>query len=121
MLKYTKQELELLTDIDMLLFIERGIRGGLSQCSKRYAKANNKYISNYDSNQESKLLLYNDVNNQYGYAMSLYLPYGGFQWVSDIDNFDVNRVPDDSNKGYILEVDLEYPHALHEKHNDLPF
>ncbi|CAH0549897.1 unnamed protein product [Brassicogethes aeneus] len=120
MLKYTKQELELLTDLDMFLFVEKGIRGGLSQvCSKRKAKANNKYVGNYDPSKPHTFLMYFDINNQYGWAMSQHLPYGGFEWVDS--NLDVAQVPDDASEGYILEVDLEYPHHLHDPHKDIPF
>ncbi|XP_072389458.1 uncharacterized protein [Diabrotica undecimpunctata] len=120
MLKHTKQELELLTDPDMHLFVERGIRGGLSQvCSKRRAKANNPYINNYDPSKPKTFLMYFDVNNQYGWAMSQYLPYGGFEWTDT--NIDVLSIPDDSSEGYILEVDLEYPQHLHDRHKDIPF
>ncbi|XP_031346482.1 uncharacterized protein LOC116174878 [Photinus pyralis] len=120
MLKHTRQELELLTDQDMFLFIERGIRGGLSQvCSKRRVHANNKYMPKYDSAKPDVYLMYNDINNQYGWSMSQYLPYGGFQWVDA--NIDVTMIPDDANEGYILEVDLEYPKQLHDLHQDLPF
>ncbi|CAH1109449.1 unnamed protein product [Psylliodes chrysocephalus] len=120
MLRQTGQKLELLTDQDMFLFIEKGIRGGLSQvCSKRRAHANNKYIPNYDSTKPSKYLMYYDVNNQYGWAMSQYLPYGGFKWVDT--NIDIMSIHDHSPEGYILEVDLEYPKKLHNVHQDLPF
>ena len=118
MLKFTKMELQLLTDIDMIMFIERGIRGGLSQCVKRYAEANNKYQLNYDESKPSKYLAYFDINNQYGYSMSEYLPYGGFEWVDNNVNWDV---PNNNLVGYILEVDLEYPHSVHDSHSDLPF
>ncbi|XP_072400684.1 uncharacterized protein [Diabrotica undecimpunctata] len=120
MLKYTGQELELLTDPDMHLFVERGIRGGLSQvCSKRRSRANNPYINNCDPSKPKTFLMYFDVNNQYGWAMSQYLPYGGFEWVDS--NIDVLSIADDASEGYILEVDLEYPQYLHDRHKDIPF
>ena len=118
MLKSTGQKLELLTDVDQLLFIERGIRGGVSQCCNRYAAANNPYMSNYDPTEPIHYLMYFDVNNLYGWAMTQYLPYGGFKWVDITTCWDV---PDDSRVGYILEVDLMYPDHLHELHQDLPF
>ncbi|XP_023312202.1 uncharacterized protein LOC111692425 [Anoplophora glabripennis] len=118
MLKYTKIELDYLKDVDMLLFMDRGIRGGVSQCCNRYAEANNKFMSSYDYSKPSKYLMYFDVNNLYGWAMSQYLPYGGFEWVDP--NIDVTMVSDTSSEGYILEVDLEYPEHLHDEHKDLP-
>ncbi|XP_018399813.1 PREDICTED: uncharacterized protein LOC108777427, partial [Cyphomyrmex costatus] len=121
MLKHTGVKFELLTDVDMVLFIERGIRGGLSQCSNRYAQANNKYMQSYDPSKPSTYLMYYDVNNLYGWAMCQPLPYADFQWVDDVENFDVTTVALDSPTGYILEVDLEYPQHLHDVHADLPF
>ena len=78
-LKKTKVELELLTDYDMLLMIEKGIRGGICQAVHRYAKANNKYMKNYDKSIESSYIEYLDANNFYGWAMSQTLPVEGFK------------------------------------------
>ncbi|GBN50940.1 hypothetical protein AVEN_114505-1 [Araneus ventricosus] len=119
MLKKTQIKLDLIHDIDMVLMIEKGIRGGISQCCNRYAKANNKYMKEYDKNKESNYLMYLDANNLYGWTMSQYLPHGGFKWIyPNIGN--ILKCPDDSKKGYILEVDLEYPKELHDYHTDLP-
>ncbi|XP_051159144.1 uncharacterized protein LOC127280280 [Leptopilina boulardi] len=122
MLKYTNISLELLTDIDMVMFIERGIRGGISQCTNRYAKANNPYMENFNESEETSYIVYFDANNLYGWAMVQSLPYGGFKWEEENVNndFDFN-VPDDGPIGYILEVDLDYPDHLHDKHSDFPF
>ncbi|CAF4934088.1 unnamed protein product [Pieris macdunnoughi] len=117
MLKHTKTEIELLSDIDMIAFIKSGIRGGVSQCSTRYAKANNVYMSDYNAKDKESFLMYFDANNLYGWAMSQYLPTGGFEWVSADTDFNVSC---SSDIGFILEVDLEYPVDLHEKHSDLP-
>lgn len=121
MLKYTKIELELLTNPEMLLFIESGIRGGISQCSNRYSKANNKYIGvNFNSSLPENYILYFDINNQYGKSMSEYLPYANFEWIENFSTIDFTKIPDDSPEGFILEVDFEYPKELHELHKDLP-
>ncbi|KYM93403.1 hypothetical protein ALC62_15993 [Cyphomyrmex costatus] len=121
MLKHTSVKFELLTDIDMVMFVERGIRGGLSQCSGRYARANNRYMQAYDLSEPSSYLMYYDVNNLYGWAMCQPLPHVDFAWVDDEQNFDYTVVALDSPTGYILEVDLEYPRRLHDAHADLPF
>ena len=104
----------------MYLFIEKGLREGISYIAKRYAKANNKYMKDNDPTKPSKFITYLDMNNLYGWAMSGYLPYGGFKWLKNVDGFDVNSINKKSPIGYILEVDLEYPDELHELHNDYP-
>ena len=120
MLKMTGVKLEKISDIDKYLFIEKGLRGGISYIAKRYAKANNKYINDYDPEKSSTFITYLDMNNLYGWAMSEYLPYGEFQWLENINEFDINSVNEKSDTGYFLEVDLEYPDELHELHNDFP-
>ena len=119
LLKKTGVELELLTDYDQHLFIEKGMRGGISMVSKRYARANNPLIESYDSSKPNTHILYLDANTLYGWAMSQPLPTGGFQWVGDCDRLaeTITEHPADSRDGYILEVDLEYPGKLHDVHN----
>ena len=122
-LKMTGVELELLTDPDMLLMIEKGVRGGVSMISKRHGKANNKYMKRgsttegrlgeeYDPSQPSKYITYLDANNLYGWAMSKPLPISNFKWMKNLHNW--------RNRPCILEVDLEYPEELHDLHNEYP-
>ena len=110
----------------MLLMVEKGTRGGICHAIHRYAKANNKYMKNYDKNIESSYLMYLDANNLYGWAMSQKLPVDNFKWIEkgDISKFDENFIKnydENSDKGYILEVDVEYPKNLFNLHKDLPF
>ena len=79
MLKMTGIKLDLISDIDIHLFIEEGMKGGISYIPKRHSKANNKYMECYDSSKESKYITYLDANNLYGWAMIQYLPYSGFK------------------------------------------
>ena len=122
MLKMTDIQLELMTDIDMFQFIAKGMRGGISYIANRYGKANNKYMREYDEKAPSKYIMYLDANNLYGWAMSQYLPTGGFKWMTEkqINKINLAQYNEDSNKGLILEVDLEYPKELHNLHNDYP-
>ncbi|GFU04923.1 uncharacterized protein NPIL_388011 [Nephila pilipes] len=121
MLLKTKVAIELFTDYDMLLFIENGVRGGISQCCNRYAIANNKYMPNFNPDDEIKYLMYLDANNLYGYAMSKYLPLKDFVWSdNNLTTQDILNLSDESDVGYILEVDLDYPPDLHDKHSDFP-
>lgn len=100
------------------------MRGGISQCSVRYSKANNNFIGDgYDTTKPTNFLMYLDMNNLYGWAMMEPLPLTDFRWIlvktTNID-FIINT-PDDSEIGYMLEVDLEYPKELHDSHSDYPF
>ena len=109
-LKKTNVELELLTDYDMLLMVEEGIRGGICHAIQRYAKANNKYMKDYDKKKKPSYIQYLDANNLYGKAMTEKLPVRGFKWVNDISKIDEDFVKDydkNDNKGYILDVDVE--------------
>ena len=119
MLKMTDINLEKISDIGKYLFIEKGLKGGVSYIAKRYAKANSKYINDYEK-KPSIFISYLDMNNLYGWAMSEYLPYEGFKWLKNTDNFDVMSISEKSPIGYFLEVDLKYTDELHELHNDYP-
>ena len=122
-LKKTNVKLELLTDYDMLLMVEEGIRGGICHSIHRHAKANKKYMKNYNKNKESSYIQYLDANNLYGWAMSQKLPVKGFKWVKNISKIDekfIKNYDEDSDKGYIFEVDVKYPRRLHDLHSDLP-
>ena len=117
----TRIELNLISDIDMHLLIEKGMRGGISYLAKRHSKTNNKYMEYYDSSKESKYITYLDANNLYGWVMSQYLPYSGFKWLNKKESeFCLNSIRENSSIGYMLEVNLEYPSELHDLHNDYP-
>ena len=122
MLKMTNIKLELMIDVDMYQFIEKRMRGGVSYIANRYGKANNKYMKEYNEKAPSKYIMYLDVNNLYGWAMSQSLPTGGFRWLTgkEINKLDLRKYKTDGKKGLILEVDLQYPQELHNLHNDYP-
>ena len=87
-IKKTKVKLNVLTDIDMLLMVKKGIRGGIFHSFYRYAKANKKYMKDYDKNKESLYLQYWDVNNFYGWTMSQKLPLKNFEWIENTSQFN---------------------------------
>ena len=123
-LKKTNVELELLTDYDIVLMVEEGIIGGICHAMQRYAKANNKYMKDYDRKKKSFYIQHLDANNLYGKAMTEKLPVRGFRWMDDISKIDEDFVKDydkNNNKGYILDVDVDYPNKLQNLHSDLPF
>ena len=104
----------------MYLFIEKGLRGGVSYIAKRYSKSNNKYMKKYDHKKPSKFITHIDMNDLYDSTMSGNLHYGGFKRLENVDNLDVNLISKKRLIGYILEVDLEHPDELHALHNDYP-
>ena len=119
-----KIRLELLTDIDMLSMVKKVIRGGICHAIHIYEKANNKYMKNYNKNIESSYLMYLDANNLYGWEMSQKLPVNGFEWVVELSEFDecfIKNYDENSDKGYIFVVDVEYPKNLFSLHKDFLF
>lgn len=114
--------LDLITDPIMYNMIELGTRGGLSMITKKYSKANHKYLDDFDETQEQKHIMYLDANNLYGWAMAEPLPIGFLHFLSDeeVEKFDFQKITHDSKEGYILEVDLEYPENIHDQHNCYP-
>ena len=122
--KETEVKLELSTDIDMLLMVEKGITGGMCHAIHGYAEANNKYMKTYDKSKESSYIQYLHANNLYGWAMSQNLPVNGFKWKTNISIFDeefIKNYDEDSDKGYIFEVDVEYPKNFRDLYSNLPF
>ena len=117
--------------------VEEGIRGGICHSIHRYAKANHKYMKNYNNNEESSYIQYLDANNFYGWAISKKLPVNGFKWIDNnktaepsslersakhvINEEFIKNYNENDNKGYILEVDVKYPKTSRELHSDLPF
>lgn len=121
-MKYTNVELQLLNDIDMIMMVERGIRGGISSAMTHYAKANNKYLPNYSPEEETSFITYLDVNNLYGYALRQPMPYSDFSWVSE-DFFKETLelvFNGQQERGYFFEVDLFIDPDLHDIMNDYP-
>ena len=104
MLKMTDVKLEKVSDIGKYLFTKKGLRGGISFIAKRYAKANNKYMNDYDPKKPSTFISYLDMNNLYGWAMSEYLPYEGFKWLKNVDEFDGTSI----NEKMTLNILINY-------------
>ena len=108
----------------MLLMVEKGTRGGIYQAIHRYAKANSKYMKNYDKNTTSSHLTYLDANSLYGWAMSQKFSVNGFEWVEDLSQFKedfIKNYDENSDEQYFLEVDVKYPKNSFNLHRDLPF
>lgn len=102
----TKVKLDLISDVDMYLFFEKGVRDGVAYISKSYSKANN--LTSYDPKKPTNYIIYLDKNNSYAYGMSKSLPTGKFKWL-DPAKFNFNKYDSNSLSGSLLEVALEYP------------
>ena len=101
-----------------------GIRREICQAILRYAKTNNKYMKDYDRDEEESFLQYNDANNLYGFAISEPPPVDDFEWMEDLSKIDedfIKNYDKDSDEGYIFDVDVEYPKNLHDLPSHLPF
>ena len=122
LLQMTEIELELISDTEMYLFVKKGMREGISYISKRFSKANNKYMKSYKRNKPSKYIMYLVGNNLYDSAMSHHLPYDKFKWLNqkEINKFYLHSIGENSSIGYISEIHLEYPDELYELHNGYP-
>ena len=122
-LEKTKIILDHLTNIDMFLMVEKGIRRGTCHSIYWYVKANKKYMKNYDKNKKSLYLQYWDVNSLYGWTMLQKLPVNNFEWIKDnsqfIEDF-MKNYNEESDEGYFLEIDVQCLEKLHELQNDLP-
>ena len=110
LLKQTKTVVELLADIDMHLFTEKCMRGGICMVSKRHAKANNPHTADYNPEKTNNFIMYYDANNLYGWAMSQPLPYSGFKWLTENEKRK-GKFNGEPGKGWILEVTLLYVHS----------
>ena len=123
-LKKAGVTLELLTDENIFLLYEKGIPGGMCNVVQKYAKANNKYMKNYDNTKNSLFIECIDVNNLYGWAMCKKLPIDNFMWQQGLSIFTddlIKNYNENSDKGYLFHVDITYPQEIRELHADLPF
>ena len=140
-LLHTKVKLEIPRDVDMHIFIDRGLRGGISMVANHFARANNPALKEFwDPVKQRSYIKFVDANNLYGWAMSQYLPTGGFKWMRSKellkgqlkhgggeDKLDISEYQDailnldeKGDTGYFFEVDLSYPQLYHQNHNDFP-
>ena len=120
----TKNELERLTKIDMVLMVLKRTRGGTCHFINRYAKANNKYMKDNVENKESSYLKYCGVNSLYSSAMSQKLLVDGFEWVEDTSQINedfIKSYNEESDERYFLKVEIQYPENFYRTQNDLLF
>ena len=121
MLITTGFKMELMQDIDQLLFFEKAIRGGINGLGAlRYFEANNKYLDNFNPKKNVTFGAFFDVTSLYAGTMQMEMPLGGYQWCPEITLNEILSTLNDSPVVYFVEVDLVYPHRIHDSHNDLP-
>ena len=122
-LKHTKVTLQVLVDPDKSLFVDGGMKGGPAFARNPILTANNPMIAGFKPEMLTAWMLLVDANNLYGGAMRQFLPYGNFKWIHDLSKFTPDHIMslgDEDDKGYFLEVDLEYPKELHDLHDQYP-
>ena len=120
MLKKISIVIDLVHGQDMYKMIEKGKRGGVCQVSSKYARANNKYMTDYGNNALPSYLTYLGDNNLYGLAVNMKLPYGNLHWCNDMKSTDGVVKYEDDDIGYLLEVYLHHPKHLHDHHTYYP-
>ena len=121
MLFTTGVKLDLLQDLDQLLFLEKGFRGEINGLGAlRHFEANNKYPENLNSNEESTFGAFSDVTSFYAGTIQKEMPVGGYEWCTDVSLSEKLTTPGDSSVGLFVELDLQYPPAIHDVHNNLP-
>ena len=106
----------------MLLMVEKGIRGGIYHSIYKYAKVNNKYMKDYNKNKKSSYLKFWDANNLYGWTMSQKLPVNDSEWIEDKSQFNDDlrkNCNEESDDGYLIEVNVHYPEKLHGQKNEI--
>jgi hypothetical protein len=120
MMRMTNVSIELITDIEKYLFFEQSVRGGVSVVPRKYSKANNPLLDDYNPLDDDKYILYYDCVNLYGYIMQQALPISDFEWMTDkeLSNIDIMGLDDEGDTGFVFQVTLSYPSSLHDHHND---
>ena len=123
-LNKTEVNLELLIFIDLLLMAEKGFSGGICHAIYQYAKANDKYMKDYDENKEASYIKHWDVSNLYGLEMLQSLPVNNFEWIEDNSQFNKNFIKnykEESDERHFHKTGIQYSGNIHEFYNDLLF
>ena len=110
-----------MTVIDVLLMVEKSIRGGKCHSNYEYARANNKYLKNFYKNKESSYIQYGHLSNLYGWTLSQNFSVNNFEWMKNTFQFNgdfIKNYNKESDEGYFLEADVQYIKKLHECHYD---
>jgi hypothetical protein len=128
MLKQTSIQLEYIRDPEKIAFLNDSIRGGICQVNEHLSTANNKFIKNYDSKQQSSYIISADFNNLYGFAMQQKLPFADFKFIKSknqkleiFENLINGKLDENSEKGYIFEINAVVNETDHQYFDEYPF